>query len=557
MSGDPIDIAIRTSGGMALFSTIVTGPPMRVNQTFYGSSPVITSISQITASLKQTIHIYGSGFGGVQPKTESLGDGSINTVGGGNTSIIQIHDDGWRSWQAGVRDSPQSAGCAIGIILEKWSDTEIILGGFGSALSLNEYGEWSLNAGDPMRVVIWTTGGIATYKTVVAVSDIAASSSAPEITSVTPITNQQKQTITIRGHGFGNIQPELLDLEDGSVDTVWGKNTPCIVVYDKTNLLSAGAAGDWNGFTNGPPDLIGIFLVSWTDTQIVLGGFGSGLGSQFSWSQVSEGDVIQIQIQTAGGFATYELVASRDGSSASGSSIAPSYISIMAEPLSTLAGSPVNVLGTLTDTNGDALQNKTIVLSYIFSGLDSWVPISSDLTDEQGKYAIQWVNSASGTFTLKAEWRGDETNDETSNKTSLSFLPCQNQQNFIFESNSTIYDLDFNAATSSLTFNVTGPSGTTGYVKVTIAKSLVANAAGIKVYLDENQLNYEVTSNADSWLLVFTYTHSTHNVMVSLATNRAKTTFLGIELWMVIGGIIIVAFGAGLLVYFKKCKHEP
>jgi hypothetical protein len=336
-------------------------------------------------------------------------------------------------------------------------------------------------------VSLLTTAIVVALSMTLVSSGMAASSSAPEITSVTPITNQQTQTITIRGHGFGNIQPELLDLGDGSVDTVWGENTPSIVVYDKTNLLSAGAAGDWNGFTNGSPDLIGIFLVSWTDTQIVLGGFGSGLGSQFSWSQVSEGDDIQIQIKTAGGFATYEIVASGDGSGVSppsGSSLAPSYISIIAEPLSTVTGSPVNVFGTLTDTNGDALQNKTIVLSYIFSGLDSWVPISSDLTDEQGKYAIQWVNSASGTFTLKAEWSGDETNDGTSNQTSLSFLPYQNQQTFIFESNSTIYDLDFNATASSLTFNVTGPSGTTGYVKVTIAKSLVANAADIKVHLD-------------------------------------------------------------------------
>jgi hypothetical protein len=168
MSGDPIDRAIRTSGGIALFSTTVTGSQMRVNQTFHGPSPVITSVSQITVSLKQTIHIYGSGFGDVQPKTESLGDGSINTVGGGNTPIIQVHDDSWKGWQAGVRDSPQSAGCAIGIILEKWSDTEIVLGGFGSALSLDGNGVWSLNAGDPIRVVIWTSGGIATYSTAVA-----------------------------------------------------------------------------------------------------------------------------------------------------------------------------------------------------------------------------------------------------------------------------------------------------------------------------------------------------------------------------------------------------
>ena len=130
---------------------------------------------------------------------------------------------------------------------------------------------------------------------------------APEITSVTPISAAQSQTITIQGSGFGDIQPQLMPLGDGSVDTVWGGSTPSIVVYDQSNLLSAGAAGAWSGFTNGPPDLIGIVLVSWNDSQIVLGGFGSGLGSQFSWSQVMNGDALQIQIQTAGGLATFNM----------------------------------------------------------------------------------------------------------------------------------------------------------------------------------------------------------------------------------------------------------
>jgi hypothetical protein len=127
----------------------------------------------------------------------------------------------------------------------------------------------------------------------------------PKITSVTPITVKEKQTIIIQGDGFGNLQPQLEHLEDGSVDTIWGQSTPSIVILDQNNLLSAGAAGDWSGFTNGPPDLIGIYLVSWTNTKIVLGGFGTGLNSQFSWSQVTKGDSLQVQIQTIDGLATY------------------------------------------------------------------------------------------------------------------------------------------------------------------------------------------------------------------------------------------------------------
>ena len=132
----------------------------------------------------------------------------------------------------------------------------------------------------------------------------------PEITSVSSICAAQSQTIIIQGSGFGDLQPQLMSLDDGSVDTVWGGSTPSIVVLDERNLLSAGAAGAWSGFTNGPPDLIGVILVSWNDTQIVLGGFGSGLGSQFSWSEVLKGDALQIQVQTSSGFTTYNTVAS-------------------------------------------------------------------------------------------------------------------------------------------------------------------------------------------------------------------------------------------------------
>ncbi|MCW3996640.1 MAG: hypothetical protein NWE98_10910 [Candidatus Bathyarchaeota archaeon] len=102
------------------------------------------------------------------------------------------------------------------------------------------------------------------------------------------------------------------------------------------------------------------------------------------------------------------------------------------------------------------MQNKTIVLSYTFPGLTSWIPISSGLTDQQGEYCIQWINSASGTFTLKTEWSGDSTYQSISNTTTLSFEPCQNQRVFLIESNSTVYGLSFNDKTAILSFNVTG-----------------------------------------------------------------------------------------------------
>ena len=235
----------------------------------------------------------------------------------------------------------------------------------------------------------------------------------------------------------------------------------------------------------------------------------------------------------------------------------PASISISAESMSATAGSAVNVFGTLTDSDNKPLQNKVVVLSYTFSGASSWIPISSGLTDEQGNYNIQWINSASGTFTLKTEWSGESSSIGVSNTTTLSFLPYQNKQVFLFESNSTVYDLAFNNQTSTLSFNVTGPSGTMGYVIATISKTLLANGENLQVYMDGNQLNYSVASTLNSWVVTFNYSHSTHQISIHLDSNVSSTQPTG-DLAILI--VIIVLFCTilavtGFLVYHKKHKR--
>ena len=227
----------------------------------------------------------------------------------------------------------------------------------------------------------------------------------------------------------------------------------------------------------------------------------------------------------------------------------PASVTISTESSSKNAGSVVNVFGTLSDSNGTLLQNKTVVLSYTFSGAGSWIPISSGVTDEQGNYNIQWINSASGTFTLKTEWSGDSTYMDATNTTTLSFLPYQNQQVFFIESNSTVYDLAFNNETSTLSFNVTGPTGTTGYVRATISKTLLANGENLQVHMDGRQFNYSVTSTIDSWVVALNYSHSTHEISIHLETNVSSTLPSGNE-FVLIG--IIALFGTILAVAIKQ-----
>lgn len=232
-------------------------------------------------------------------------------------------------------------------------------------------------------------------------------------------------------------------------------------------------------------------------------------------------------------------------------------ISIMAESSSTIVGSAVNVFGTLLDSNGASLQNKTVVLSYTFLGANSWIPISSGQTNEQGEYNIQSINDASGTFTLRTEWNGDQTHLNTSNSTNLSFLPYQNNQAFFVESNSSVSALAFNNESSTLSFNVTGASGTTGFVKFTVAKSLLTNNQDLQAYIDGKQFNYSATSTNDSWVFTFFYSHSTHQIDINLPMITSSTQPAGN---IVILAVIVLILGTLLAIITSlllSSKNSP
>jgi len=89
---------------------------------------------------------------------------------------------------------------------------------------------------------------------------------------------------------------------------------------------------------------------------------------------------------------------------------------------------------------------------------------------------------------------------------------------FSIISNSVITELVFNSTSKAITFTVNGTTGTTGYTNVTIAKTLIENATDIKIYLDGNEIERTVTSTEYTWLIHFTYTHSTHKVIIQLCS---------------------------------------
>jgi hypothetical protein len=200
--------------------------------------------------------------------------------------------------------------------------------------------------------------------------------------------------------------------------------------------------------------------------------------------------------------------------------INPEELTLVVTVSSANVGASVNIKGALT-ANGVPLQGELVTLWYSVSNGTYWVPMASATTTVNGKYTIQWVNMASGTFMLKAEHNNN--NQNTSANTTLSFLPVTDQKVFLVDSNSTLSGLVFNSITSDLSFTVSGPSGSAGYAKTTIDKSIVSDSDKIRAFIDGQMVNCVISSSETFWVVSMDYLHSTHIVNVYLDYEPPQT----------------------------------
>ena len=533
------------------------------------SGPTIFSASPISASRLQTISIKGSGFGDVQPQTVSLGDGSVDTIDGGLTPSIQIRDESFdNNWAAGCSVTATGNENLIGVILVSWTDTQIVLGGFGSMLSTSGQGSYNLMPGDPIQILINVAGSVATYTTAVLGSQETTNStnngSAPIISSVSPITAVPRQTIYIYGSGFGNVQPQTLSLGDGSVDTIDGGSTSTPSIQIRDDSFNSGWTAGCSVTATGNENLIGIFLVSWTNTEIVLGGFGSmvsasGQGMFF----LMPGDPIQILVKASGSVASYETAVTLGSGSSSNSSttsvpaLPTPELSVSCQSTATFSSFTVEINGSLT-YNGSGIPAAPVILYYSIDGGSSWQGLTFVNTDSDGGFLAEWLPSVTGNFLINATYTGNSAYSSASTIVNLDVVPFSSQSAqdiFSVASNSTVSDFTFNSTSRELSFTVSGPSGTKGYANVFIAKSLVNSASDVAAFFDGNPMNYTVTSTDNAWILHFTYHHSTHHITVDL--NNTGTAALSIAplLEGAICGVIISLSVMTVLILATK-RHE-
>lgn len=127
---------------------------------------------------------------------------------------------------------------------------------------------------------------------------------------------------------------------------------------------------------------------------------------------------------------------------------------------------------------------------------------------------------------------------------------------FTIISNSTVTELTFDSATKTIGFTVTGLDGTTGSTNVTISKELIQEIGGLQIYIDGNTTSYTVTSNNYYWLVHFTYTHSTHKVLIILNQAIINQTSTNLGLANMLYLTEIVAPCIAILLAFRKIRKN-
>jgi hypothetical protein len=108
-------------------------------------TPKITSVSKITTAQHQTITIKGTGFGTFAGCPSSSGCDSPFIW------LRELHSGcphGGVCWEAGYSPDDDT----VKIIIKSWTNTEIVLGGFGKA-----WGEdgWTLHKGYKEQIRVW------------------------------------------------------------------------------------------------------------------------------------------------------------------------------------------------------------------------------------------------------------------------------------------------------------------------------------------------------------------------------------------------------------------
>ena len=177
----------------------------------------------------------------------------------------------------------------------------------------------------------------------------------------------------------------------------------------------------------------------------------------------------------------------------------------------------VQITGSLT-YNCNSLADQPILISYSVTNGQTWQSLTCVKTQLDGSFAAIWKPQVTGNYLLKATFEATPELADVSKIITLVISPDLQDNIFTLSSNSTITRFGYNMEDKTLTFTAEGPTGTHGYVNIEIPKTVLNEVSDLKVYLDNSEMVYSSTSAKESWLIFFTYPHSSHEVTLALGS---------------------------------------
>jgi hypothetical protein len=229
-------------------------------------------------------------------------------------------------------------------------------------------------------------------------------------------------------------------------------------------------------------------------------------------------------------------------------------LSIFLSPSPALVGFKVQIIGQLTCQNSSGISNVPVLLSYNIPSVETWDVIASVTTGMNGSFSVTWFTWATGNYVIKAVYAGDPASEIMGTETSVALVIADiEKQIFSVSSNSTISALYFNSTAKEITFTVTGPNGTAGYIDMVLAKSLVPNMNSTKIFVDDTKQSYDAISLDDTWFIRITYFHSTHVIRMSLPPTSAPSGHISHELIMLLT-VSIIAIAITFLILKTRLR---
>jgi YVTN family beta-propeller protein len=233
-----------------------------------------------------------------------------------------------------------------------------------------------------------------------------------------------------------------------------------------------------------------------------------------------------------------------------------SRLSLSASTTTSFVGFVVTATGTLTGWNVTTqtlgpLQGGTITLVFVVQN-GTYNQSLNIQTDRNGRFSAQWIPTLTGNYLITA-YR-PETSCQTSS-VSVSVLPVGNQYVFSVASNSTVSALTFNGTSAALAFQLSGPTGQTALVDVSIAKSLLSSVGTLRILANSIVVPFNSTDTGQSWVVSFrVHFGAFANVVMQLQGVSTPNGF-NYEFYLLLSGIGLAA-GMGAYLIFRKSGEE-